>query len=37
MEPDGFLSYSQELSIRPYPKPDQSSPYLPIWSLQDPF
>jgi hypothetical protein len=32
MEPEGSLLCSQEPSTDPYPKPDQSSPYLPVLS-----
>jgi hypothetical protein len=32
MEAEGSVPCSQELSIGPYPKPDQSSPYHPILS-----
>jgi hypothetical protein len=37
MEPEGSFPYSQEPSTCPYPKPDRSSPYHHILSLQDPF
>jgi hypothetical protein len=30
MEHEGSLSYSQKPATRPYPKPDESSPRLPI-------
>jgi hypothetical protein len=30
MEPEGSLPCSQELSVGPYPEPDESSPYHPI-------
>jgi hypothetical protein len=33
MEPEGSLPYSQEISTRPYPEPDQSSPYHSILAL----
>jgi hypothetical protein len=32
MEPEGSLACSKEPSIGPFPKPDQSSPYHPIFS-----
>jgi hypothetical protein len=37
MEPEDSLPCSQEPSNGPYPKPDWSSPYHPILSLQDLF
>jgi hypothetical protein len=37
MGPEGSLSRSQEPSTGPYSQPDQSSPYQPILSLEDPF
>jgi hypothetical protein len=36
MEPKGLLLHSQKPSTGLYPEPDQSSPYHPILSLQDP-
>jgi hypothetical protein len=30
MEPEGSLPFLQELSIGPYPEPDESRPYHPI-------
>jgi hypothetical protein len=30
MEPEGSLPSSQEPATRPYPEPDESSPYYPI-------
>jgi hypothetical protein len=36
MEPEGSSPHSQELFTCSYPEPDQSSPYHPILSLQDP-
>jgi hypothetical protein len=35
MEPEGSFPCSLEPSTGPYPKPDQSSPYHPILSLQN--
>jgi hypothetical protein len=37
MEPKGLVPCSQEPFTGPYPELDQSSPYNPILSLQDPF
>jgi hypothetical protein len=37
MEPEVSLPYSQEPATGPYPEPDESSLYLPILYLQDPF
>jgi hypothetical protein len=37
MEPEGSLPCSQDPSIGPYPKLDQSSPYHLILYLQDTF
>jgi hypothetical protein len=37
MELKGPLPCSQEPSTGPYPEPDQSGPYHPILSLQNPF
>jgi hypothetical protein len=37
MEPEVSLPYSQEPYTGSYPEPDESSPYHPILSLQDPF
>jgi hypothetical protein len=37
MEPEGSMPCSQEPSSVPYPEPDQSNPYHPILSLDDPF
>jgi hypothetical protein len=37
MESKGLLTSLQESSTGTYPEPDQSSPYHPILSLQDPF
>jgi hypothetical protein len=36
MEPEGSLLCSQEPSTGPCPKPEKSSPYYPILSLEDP-
>jgi hypothetical protein len=36
MEPRGSLPCSQEPSTGPHPEPDQSNPYHPILSLEDP-
>jgi hypothetical protein len=36
-EPEGPLMCSHEPSTGSYPDPDQSSPYHPILSLEDPF
>jgi hypothetical protein len=33
MDPEGSLPCSQEISIGPYPEPDQSNPYHRIQSL----
>jgi hypothetical protein len=33
---DGSLPHSQQSSTGPYPEPDESSPYQPFPSLQDP-
>jgi hypothetical protein len=37
MEPEGSLPHSQAPTNCPYPEPDESSPYLPIPLLEDPF
>jgi hypothetical protein len=37
MGPEGLLPRSQEPSIGPYPEPDQSNPYHPSLSVDDPF
>jgi hypothetical protein len=37
MEPEGSLPCSQEPSKGPYLKPDESSPYHPLRSLQGPI
>jgi hypothetical protein len=37
MEPEGSVLSSQEPSTGPYPEIDQSNPYNPVLSLQDPF
>ena len=37
MEPEGSLPHSQAPATCPYPKPDQSSPYLPISLLEYQF
>jgi len=37
MEPEGTLLHSEALATCPYPKPDQSSPCLPIPLLEDYF
>jgi hypothetical protein len=37
MEPEGSLPCSHGTSTNPYLEPDQSSPYHPILSLQDPL
>jgi hypothetical protein len=36
METESSLSHSRESSTGPYPKPDQSSPYHLILSVEDP-
>jgi hypothetical protein len=33
MEPNGLLSFSQEPTVGPYPKPDGSSPKFPYMFL----
>jgi hypothetical protein len=37
MEPWGSLPSSQEHATRPYPEPDQSSPYAPTYFLKIPL
>jgi len=37
MDPEGSFVSSQQPATAPYPKPDESSPRLPILFLEDPF
>jgi hypothetical protein len=37
MEPEGSLPCSQDPSTSPYREPDESGPYSPNLSLQDPL
>jgi hypothetical protein len=37
MEAEGTLLHSEVLATCPYPKPDYSSPWLPIPFLEDQF